>query len=144
MIRRARVADAPAAHAILLAAKNEIPLSDNFADEAHQRWVRDECRQQHVWLDERDGVCAGVMVIQVSEIFYLAIDPAFRRQGVGRALVAHALAYMQRRRYGGATARVREANTPIIALLASFGFASHPILVASRPGWIVYAWGDAR
>ena len=144
VIRRARVADAPAVHATLLAVSDEIPLAANFADEAHQRWVRDECRHQRVWVDDRSGAVAGAMVMSVNEIRYLAVPPAFRRQGVGRALAEHALAYIRGRRWAGVTARVRPANTPIVKLLESLGFAPHPILVAARPAWLVYAWGDVQ
>ncbi len=47
-IRLAKVTDAGAVHAILLAAKTSIPLADNFGDEGHKSWVREECRKKHV------------------------------------------------------------------------------------------------
>ena len=86
MIRRARVKDAPGVHAALLAARDDIPLTTNFADEAHQAWVREECRRQHVWLDECDGSVAGVMVMRVTEIFYLVTASEFRCRGVASEL----------------------------------------------------------
>ncbi|WP_421738912.1 GNAT family N-acetyltransferase [Caulobacter sp.] len=141
-IRRALVADALAVHTVLLAAKNDIPLKENFADAAHQDWVRGQCRQKNVWLDDRAGDIAGVMVMRANEIFYLVVATRFRRQGVGRALIRHALDYIRRKRWRGAKARIRTANAPIVRLLASEGFRPHPILAASEPGWEVYTWGD--
>ncbi|MFZ3006042.1 MAG: GNAT family N-acetyltransferase [Phenylobacterium sp.] len=144
MIRLARVADAIAVHDVLLAARDEIPLAENFEDDAHLFWVRNECRRKRVRLAEQDGAIAGVLVMRANEIFYLAIAPAFRRQGVGRALLQAALAYVQRRRWRGATARVRPDNVPIVKLLTEFGFAPHRVLAALRPGWAVYSWGEVR
>lgn len=143
-IRLARVADAPAIHAVLLSARKDIPLADDFEDEVHLQWVRTQCRRRRALLAERDGVPAGVLVMRANEIFYLAVAPGFKRQGVGRALLGQALAYVKRHRWRGATARVRLDNVPIIRLLTTFGFVPHNVLAALRPGWAVYAWGDVR
>ena len=144
LIRRALVGDAAAVHAALLSGKDEIPLAENFIDAAHQDWVRNECRHQRVWLDERRGEVAGVMVMSVNEIFYLVVPPKWRRQGIASQLTRHAIAWARKRRWGGVTAKVREANAPIIAILTKEGFSRHPILEAAKPGWVVYAIGDVR
>lgn len=141
-IRRAQVADAPSVHAILLAARHEIPLAENFADQAHQDWVRGQCRRRNVWVADRGGAIAGVMVLAVNEIFYLAVSQPGRRQGIGRVLVQFALAYIKRRRWGGAKAKTREGNAAVISLLLSLGFKPAPDLVAA-PGWQVFSWGSA-
>jgi hypothetical protein len=56
-------------------------LAANFADDAHKKWVRDQCRQRNVWLCECAGELAGVMVMAVDEIFYLITAPAHRKSG---------------------------------------------------------------
>ena len=114
MIRRGLVKDAPVVHSVLLAARDDIPLTAKFADQAYQDWVRRECRRQRVWLDERDGNVAGVMVLHVREIFYLVTASEFRSRGVASGLVDHAISYVQRRHRDGVTARAREENIPIV------------------------------
>ncbi len=144
MIRRGRVKDAPVVHAILLAAADDIPLAANFADQAHNDWVRGECRQRHVWLDERDGGVAGVMVMRVTEIFYLVTASEFRGQGVASSLIDHAISDVQRCYRVGVTAKVREKNIPIVRLLLKKGFYRHPILQSAFPNWTIFAFGNVR
>ena len=90
MIRRAKVSDAAAVHAVLLAARDEIPLTPNFADDVYKKWVRDECRRRNGWVFELDGVIAGVTIMAVDEIFYLVTVPGYRKRGVAQALVEDA------------------------------------------------------
>jgi ribosomal protein S18 acetylase RimI-like enzyme len=144
MIRRARVKDAPTVHGLLLAARDDIPLPANFADQLHQNWVREECRQQHVWLDERDGSLAGVMVMSVTEIFYLVTASEFRGRGVASGLIDHAISNVRRRYRVGVTAKAREENTAIVRLLLKKGFYRHPFLQSAFPGWTVFAFGNVR
>ncbi|HXL70005.1 MAG TPA: GNAT family N-acetyltransferase [Rhizomicrobium sp.] len=62
-----------------------------------EKWVRDECRKKAVWLAEIKGQLAGVMVMDVAEIFYLVTTPGYRRRGVARALIRHAIAMIFKR-----------------------------------------------
>src|SRR5665213_1646415 len=143
-IRRALVADADAVHAVLLAAKDEIPLTCNFETDKYRAWVRDQCKKREVWLATIDDKVAGVMVMRVYEIFYLVTAPDFQRAGVGRALVRHAIgSILKRYPGGGVIAKARPENSPIIALLTGEGFRPHQILTA-QPGWPVYFVGKIR
>lgn len=142
MIRYARVRDAAAVHAVLLTAKDDIPLAANFADQAHQNWVRDECKNRRVWIDERAGEVSGVLVMRVAEMFYLVTAPSFRNRVVGDGLIDHAIEMVKHRYSCGVTARVREENRQIVSLLRKKRFYVHPVLVASQPGWVVYALGN--
>ena len=74
--------------------------------------------------------------MRVTEIFYLVTASEYRGWGIGVGLVNHALTYIERRYSCGTTARVREANAPIIALLTRLGFSPHPTLT-SQPDWVV-------
>lgn len=143
IIRRARVHDADAVHAVLLSGKNDIPLTEKFDSQPYREWVRGECRRQSVWIAERNGAIAGVMVMAVAEIFYLVTAPTHRRCGVAQKLIRHAVIEIERRYERGVTAKVREANFPIIEVLRSEGFTPHPILTA-EPGWNVYSLGKVR
>jgi GNAT superfamily N-acetyltransferase len=138
IIRRATVEDAPAAHAVLLTGRDDIPLAANFADDAHRKWVRDQCRQRNVWLCECAGELAGVMVMAVEEIFYLVTAPAHRKSGVAEALVEDAKARVWKKYREPARGRAREANRPVVQLLEKLGFKADYDRV-TQPGWVVYA-----
>ncbi len=74
-----------------------------------------------------DGRAAGFVVLRVvggaGEILDVAVSPALRGQGAGRALLSHALAEARRRGAREVFLEVRESNGVAIALYASFGFA---------------------
>ena len=76
------------------------------------------------------------------EIFYLVTAPGFRRVGVGRALIRHAISHILKRYPdGGVIAKARLGNSRIIELLTTEGFRPHKILT-SQPGWQVYFVGN--
>lgn len=143
MIRRAKVQDAEAVHAVLLTARDDIPLSPNFADDKYKKWVRDECRRRSAWILERDGTVAGVMVMAVDEIFYLVTLPAHRKTGVAQALVEDAKARVSKRYRVPARARVRLGNLPVVRLLEKLDFVVDYDMV-TRPGWVCYRANQAR
>jgi [ribosomal protein S18]-alanine N-acetyltransferase len=64
-------------------------------------------------------------------IFRLAVDPEWRRQGIGTRLVAECLTSARRRRLAAAVLEVRPSNTEAIALYRKFGFR----VIATRPGY---------
>ena len=136
------MAEADQIHGVLLAAQKDIPLTDAFDTQPYRDWVRGEIRKRRVWIAVAGGALAGVVVMDVNEIFYLVTAEGFRRRGVGQALVRHVVAdTLGRYRSGGVTAKVRKDNQPIIELLTREGFHPHPIPNA-RPGWQVYFVGN--
>ncbi|MGO9419377.1 GNAT family N-acetyltransferase [Roseiarcus sp.] len=137
MIRRAKVKDAETVHAVLLAAREEIPLTRNFADDAYKNWVRDKCRDRRVWIFESDGEAAGVMVMSGSEIFYLVTSPTHRKCGVAQALVEDAQARVWKRNRTTARGRVRPENLSVVRLLEKLDFAVDHDMV-TPPGWVWY------
>jgi ribosomal protein S18 acetylase RimI-like enzyme len=138
VIRRAKVGDAETVHAVLLAAREEIPLARNFADDAYKKWVRDKCRDRRVWVFERNGEAAGVMVMSVREIFYLTTSPGHRKCGVAQALVEDAKARVWKRYQTTARGRVRPENLPVVRLLEKLDFLVDHDMVTS-PGWVWYS-----
>lgn len=142
-IRRGLVRDAQSVHATLWTARDEIPLRPTFDSPDHVGWVRTQCRDRQVWIAEVGDHLAGVMVMNVHEIFYLVTLPAFRRHGVGRMLIRHAIAVVARRYSSGVKAKARLENAPIVALLMAEGFKPHPVLIA-QSRWSVYFVGDVR
>lgn len=61
----------------------------------------------------------------------LAVDPAMRRRGIGRRLLAAALRLLAGNGVERTTLEVRESNEPAIALYRSFGFERQRI----HPGY---------
>jgi ribosomal protein S18 acetylase RimI-like enzyme len=144
MIRLARVKDAPAVHALLWAARADIPLAPTFTFDLSMKWVRDECRGRRVWIDERDNQLAGFMALHVTEIFYLVTAEGYRRQGVAEGFIDHAIAIVHRSCGCGVEARAHNDNKRSPALLRKKGFRVHPTRASDKPDWTVYAFGKVN
>ena len=96
-------------------------------------WTREMLRSQlpdgqHVFLAaEEDGQVLGYVgmtfVLDEGYIGNVAVDPAARRRGIGRALISELLARARALSLSFVTLEVRETNAPAIALYAGFGFA---------------------
>lgn len=85
------------------------------------------------------GYCACWVVADELQINNVAVLPAERRHGVGRALIRAALAKGQRRGATRAWLEVRSANLAARELYGTFGFAE----VARRLGYYEYPPDDA-
>lgn len=74
------------------------------------------------------GRLAGLAAFQTAggeaSLDTLTVSPAFRRQGVGRALLTHALRALAAEGAGCCFLEVREHNAPAISLYQSLGFAA--------------------
>lgn len=83
----------------------------------------------------QNGVVAGFLcswyVQGEMEIHNVATHPAFRRQGVARKLLQHALDRARKRRLDRAFLEVRVGNQEAIALYRAFGFRP----IATRKGY---------
>ena len=82
---------------------------------------------QHVFLvAEEDGKILGyvgmMFVLDEGSIGNVAVDPAARRRGVGRALIAALLERATALDLSFVTLEVREGNAPAIGLYEGFGF----------------------
>lgn len=119
-IRAARLADLAAIAAIQAA-------SPEAAQWNPMDYLTHDCR-----VGEVRGCVAGFLVTrevgpEEREILNLAVDPAERRKGVGRALLKNALAHDQGRWF----LEVRRSNSAAIQLYESAGFES----AGSRSGY---------
>lgn len=123
-VRRALPADFPFAAAALAAAsphEGDLASHETRLHEEHARTIA----RVTVAVDERDTVVGALVAWHVADevtIHDVAVDPARRRGGHGRALVAELVAYAR-----GAAARlvlleVRSGNVAARALYAAFGF----------------------
>ena len=80
------------------------------------------------WLVERDGKPAGCILVngaaspQAAEIVYAGVAPAFRGQGLARAMVLRAAAQARRDTYYAVTLAVDSRNPRAVALYEAVGF----------------------
>lgn len=87
----------------------------------------------HRWLLLRcDGEAVGCILLaenpirRALELVYTGVRPHFRRQGVGRCLLARGLAMAREERFAAVTLAVDACNVPALAMYRSFGFrATH-------------------
>jgi len=85
------------------------------------------------------GYLSFWLVFEELRVMDLAVAPAARRRGVGRALVSRALRFAQDRGASRAVLEVRESNEAAQALYARFGFRR----VARRAGYYSHPTEDA-
>ncbi|WP_024550795.1 ribosomal protein S18-alanine N-acetyltransferase [Siccibacter turicensis] len=75
---------------------------------------------------EVDGQLAAFAITQVvldeATLFNIAVDPAYQRRGLGRALLEHLINQLEQRDVFTLWLEVRASNAPAIALYESLGF----------------------
>jgi ribosomal protein S18 acetylase RimI-like enzyme len=71
-----------------------------------------------LWVAETDGRVTGFVALDGDEITWLYVDPAHYRQGIGRALLRHAVAHAGDR----AEVTVLDGNPAALALYRGEGF----------------------
>ena len=116
----------PAAEAVLQAMMHALAyVPRGETTEAHVRRGR---APFFGWVWEHEGRPRGLITLLPMTfrpwrylLANIVVHPEMRRQGIGRALVQHALTYVRRRR-GQAWLEVETDNTPALALYASLGF----------------------
>ncbi|HUU33244.1 MAG TPA: ribosomal protein S18-alanine N-acetyltransferase [Vicinamibacterales bacterium] len=85
------------------------------------------------------GYCAFWRIFDEAHINNFAVHPEWRRQGVGRALLAHTLAAAEALGAPRATLEVRASNAAAIALYEAGGFARAGV----RRGYYTHPVEDA-
>jgi phosphinothricin acetyltransferase len=135
-IRHATASDLPAIVAIYNASiPGRMATADTQPVTVEQRteWFSAFSAQSRpIWILERDGVAAGWLGLRsfygrpayhrtVETAVYVA--PEFRRAGIARELLAHALAQCPRLGIANVLAFVFAHNTPSVALFEAHGFA---------------------
>jgi ribosomal-protein-alanine N-acetyltransferase len=98
-----------------------------FADPWTTQDFRDCVSSDAVFLvaETADGIVGYVVALEVvdeGEVLNLAVAPAGRRHGLGRALVEHVLEALGERGALQVYLEVRESNAPARALYAAHGF----------------------
>ncbi|MBB4129416.1 GNAT family N-acetyltransferase [Xanthomonas sp. 3075] len=83
-----------------------------------------------VQVAERDGYLAGFVADDGQELAWLYVDPASRRRGVGKALVAA----VQTANPGGLSLELLEGNAAALAFYLTCGFVETGIQGGRMPG----------
>lgn len=76
------------------------------------------------------GMAVGFTAFTPVELAWLYVDPAFSRQGIGRALVEDALGHMER----PASIEVLAGNEPALRLYQRCGFQKEKLISGEMPG----------
>lgn len=128
-IRRMREADIPA---VLLVEKDsyEFPWSaGNFHDSIHAGYS--------AWVYEAGGGIIGHLVLMTAmdeaHLLNITIAPAWRRQGLGKILLEHALDTARQQHVKALYLEVRPSNKPAIALYEQAGFEAVALRKAYYP-----------
>jgi ribosomal protein S18 acetylase RimI-like enzyme len=89
-----------------------------------------------ILVGERDGkIVASVMTGHDGHrgwLYYLAVDPAAQKAGLGRAMVAAAEAWLQQRGVPKVMLMVRPENDKVRAFYDALGYAEEPRVIFSR------------
>ncbi len=102
-----------------------------------QRSIASELENQlSLWLvEEREGVVVGYVGSQSvppeADVMNVAVSPAYRRQGIGRALMEALISELSARGMESLTLEVRASNEAAIALYEALGF----LQVGRRPNY---------
>jgi len=120
LIRRMRLEDVPAVHAIDV-------LSFNLSwPERSFRFELTENPTSRDWVTEVNGQVAAMLVLWLvvdeAHIATIAVHPDFRRQGLGEQILLHALRAVQDEGARRAFLEVRAGNTAAQALYKKYGF----------------------
>lgn len=65
-------------------------------------------------------------------IYYVAVDPTLRRQGLGARLVRHAEAYLAAQGVPKAMLLIRETNTAVRGFYARLGYGEEPRVLMTK------------
>ena len=127
--RRARQADAPAVAALVHAAyrhyEERIAITPGPMTDDYQQVIRD----YQVTVAEQDAAIAGVIVLRVTEEGFLidnvAVHPAHRGRGMGRALLELAEAEARRAGFDSVYLYTHEKMTENLALYSKIGYTEY-------------------
>jgi len=110
---------------------------------------------QGIFIAEVDGKLAGFSLASASsnpefgemaEIKFLYVSPAFKRQGIGKLLIAKAATHLAGEGFKSAGLGVVEGNDPAIGFYRALGGLESGRYTDAGPLWrspnIIYAWPD--
>lgn len=120
-----------------LAHAEAMALLHGRAFAARERWGADAIGLQLAlpgafgWIAPNGGMILARVAADEAEVLTLAVDPAVRRHGLGRALLERAMATARQRGAMAAFLEVASGNAPARALYAAASF----VMVGRRNGY---------
>lgn len=131
-IRSLSDGDIPTVVALWRASGLLVPHNDPVADIALCR----TSRHGDILIAEENGtILASIMVGHDGHrgwVYYLAVDPAHRRRGLGRQMMSAAEAWLAERRVRKLELMIRNSNHAVKGFYAALGYVEEPIVVMSR------------
>lgn len=124
-IRCATTADEAAIVSLWHACALTVPYNDPLAD---FRFAQGKPASD-VLVADKDGIAGTVMVGHDGHrgwLYYVAVDPARRKQGIGRALIAAAEKWLAQRGVPKVHLMVRETNAEVAAFYRHLGYEPMP------------------
>jgi hypothetical protein len=97
-----------------------------------------ESAEIFVGTDGENAIVAAVMCGHDGHrgwLYYLAVDPGCRRQGLGRDIVAHAEAWLRGLGVRKLELMIRNTNKPVARFYEALGYREEPVTTLSR--WLV-------
>lgn len=133
-IRQASPSDSDAIADVIAAIEPDVLVSEISRDERRDRFHRYLADGLNVaFLAESGGYVVGELTLALGgpdpTRVGLSVHPGYRRQGVGRQLVQHAIGWSDAHDVHKLTAEVMAHNTAALALLREAGFAEEGYLV---------------
>jgi ribosomal protein S18 acetylase RimI-like enzyme len=154
-IARLHVTVWPDAYRALAPAEAVRILDEDYRCGRWQAMLSAPGKDQRVLLAEQDGRLAGIGATgapsepsfgQRGEIKSLYVDPAYKRQGVGRRLMRNLVMHLSECSYPGAALGVVDGNEPAMAFYRSLGGRVAGRYIDPGPIWrsanLVFLWDD--
>jgi ribosomal protein S18 acetylase RimI-like enzyme len=130
VIREANAADLPVLRSLFQAGlqEGEVRINDTGADiENLNEGYLVDVEHNGFWVAEHEGIITGMIGVQrvddaVAEVRRLRVHPAHRRQGIGTALLRHAVRFCRDHEYLKIVLDVRGERSVAIQMFEKFGF----------------------
>ena len=120
-------------HVQAIAALERICFNDPWSENAIESELNNSLS---LWMVAQDcgkvvGYVGSQSVLGWADMMNLAVDPDYRKQGIGRRLVEALIVRLKENKVTCLTLEVRVSNEPAISLYKSMGFVE----VGRRPGY---------
>ena len=120
-----RIVEMKPAHVAQVAALEKLCFSDPWSENSVASELENELSLWLVAVEDRRvvGYVGSQTVLDETDMMNVAVDPGFRRRGIGQMLIDHLVEALKARGSRCLTLEVRSSNDPAIALYEKLGFS---------------------